>query len=249
MQCEQTRGIRVMQVSCDDTDRVLPPTRTAIEAMKESLRQSGQISEISVHPVTRNSYRVIAGATRLRAAAELGWKTIRASIWSGSAIDFQIHELTENVERRELTGKQRRDMRGKIKELQRQRLANVAPGKGGRGKKGGLREQAREMGVPRTTAQRRRETKVAQNIENGPVSAPPAETTKAAQPVASPSEFEKKKFTIEMTNGLFLRLVAWSEAENISVSEAIRRIIRERLDAERASPNGHGRQRDAEIGA
>jgi ParB/Sulfiredoxin domain len=222
---EQTKDIKVLQVSCSDDKRYLPPTRTAIEAMKRSLSQHGQISPIGVHPVTRKTYRVIAGATRFRAASELNWKTIRASIWSGSAIDFELHELAENIERRELTTQQRKEMRAKMRDLQRKQFASVQPSQGGRGKKGGLRETARQTGVPLATAQRRQQEKLTHNTENGSVSddAPPTNPT---------NDYSHKKHSIDWPMSLYRRITAWCEQENVNFSEGVRRIIRDRLDSD-----------------
>ena len=126
MICENTKDINVLHVACSDKERHLPPTSAAIAIMKLSLEKNGQINPIGVYPITRNTYRLISGATRFRAATELGWQKIRASIWSGTDIDFQLHELTENVDRRELSGKLRKEMKAKIKALQKLRLANVS---------------------------------------------------------------------------------------------------------------------------
>jgi ParB-like chromosome segregation protein Spo0J len=236
MLCEKTKDIRVLSVSCSDDQRYLPPTSAAIEAMKESLKAHGQINPIGVYPITSNTYRLISGATRFRAASEMGWRTIRASIWSGSAVDYQIHELTENIDRRELDAKQRREMRAKIKELQRQQFANVAPSKGGRGRKGGLREAARQEGIPRTTAQdRQREAKLAENDDKRPVSA----AAPAAPPTPS-SAFANKKYTIDIPLGDFRRLTVWCQRQNISIAEGMRRIIRERLDDEEPLKTANG---------
>src|SRR5262245_18669758 len=172
MRAVVTRDIKVLNVSCNDGDRHLKPTSTAIEAMMKSLREVGQINPISVYQIVRGHFRLIAGATRFRAASALKWDNIRATIWSGSALDYLIHELVENVDRRELTGDQRREMKAKIKELQRERMAAVPPGIGGRGHKGGISEEARRMGVSRRTAQRRQaETKPAHNARSEQVSA------------------------------------------------------------------------------
>jgi ParB-like nuclease family protein len=239
MQCEGTKDIKVLQISCSDADRELPPLRAAIEAMKKSLQTTGQISPIGVHPVTRNTYRVIVGATRFRAASELGWTTIRASIWNGSANDFLIHQLAENVERRDLSAEQRRNMRAKIRELQRQQVANVKAAKGGRGRKGGLREAARDAGIPRATA-RRRAGKLGHNIESGPVSAPAAEPqiapleltvpAPAAEPRTVPSAssaYATRKVTFDLKEAEYRPLIKKCEGERISISEGIRRAIRE----------------------
>src|SRR5262245_6843498 len=122
MQLLGTKEIKVMSITCRDSDRRLPPTRAGIDAMKRTLEETGQQTAIAVYMFMRGRYQVIAGATRVHAAAELGWNKIRADIWGGSAEDHGIHERTENAVRRVLTDKQTADMRAEIKELQRQKL-------------------------------------------------------------------------------------------------------------------------------
>lgn len=58
-------------------------------------------------------------------------------------------------------------------------MAGVEPAKGGRGKKGGIREAARRAGVPKSTAHdRKQETKLSENLYSRTVS-PPAKRTVA----------------------------------------------------------------------
>jgi hypothetical protein len=230
---EKTKDIPVLQVSCSDAERYLPPARSAVDAMKNTLEQNGQVNPIGVYPITRNSYRLISGATRFRAASELGWQKIRASIWTGTAVDFEIHELAENADRSGLTSQQRREMRAKIKELQRQQLAEVASGKPGRGNKGGLREAARQARLPRTTAQdRQRENKMAGNENMRPFSAEPL----AAEAPPPSTAFARKKYSVDMSLGEFRQVSAWCEQQHISVAEGFRRIIREWLDSKHRPP-------------
>ena len=185
--------------------------------MKKSLAQDGQINPISVSPITPQKFRLVAGATRFLAAKELGWKKIHASVWIGSDVDYRIHELIENVERRELSSEQRKVMKAKVKELQAQRLATVAPAMGGRGNKGGVRDEARQMGISQTTAQRR---KMNQNPKSGSVSTPSG----PKYPHKASSGFPDADYK---------RLQAWcSKQGNITIAEGIRRIVRDFLDAE-----------------
>src|SRR5262245_53731833 len=118
MKCEGTKLIRVLNTACSDKDRHLPPTRAPTDELKASLTAHGQISPIAVFPVSRGTYRVIVGATRFRAASEMNWKTIRAEVWIGSAAELELHELAENLDRRELTDGQRHKMKERIRELQ-----------------------------------------------------------------------------------------------------------------------------------
>lgn len=217
-----TRDIRVLNVACNDDERHLKPTQAAIEGMMKSLQEYGQIHPISVYQIVRGQYRLIAGATRFRAASALKWEFISATIWSGSAVEYKIHELAENVDRRELTGAQRRDMKARLKELQRERLAAVAPAEGGRGKKGGVSEEARQMGVSRTTARRRQdETKPGRSDHSGQVSAVRRDEDCSA--------------TMHINRHNREKLDAWARKHNMNRSTAMWTIIRERLEAEEAN--------------
>jgi hypothetical protein len=169
MKHERTRDITIMNVSYSAADRYLKPSRDAIREMKLSLQLTGQISPIGVYPITTHKFRLIYGATRFVAAMELGWKTILASVFSGHPDDFRIYELSENVERRDLSTEQRQAMKKEILELQSKRLAEVEPAVGGRGHKGGLREAARRAGISEPTARRR---KLRQNDSSDAVSDP-----------------------------------------------------------------------------
>jgi hypothetical protein len=154
-------------------DRYLAPTESGIAAMTKSLETRGQINPITVRLVTGSSYRLVAGATRFEAAKRLGWKHIRADIVAvDDEREYKIIEIEENLERRDLTPEQRREMRAKVEEYQRELMKDVAPAKGGRGQKGGLREAARQAGINETTA-RRRVGKLRQNIESDAVSTKP----------------------------------------------------------------------------
>jgi hypothetical protein len=228
-----TREIKVLHVACGDGDRYLKPTPEAVEAMKKSLQEHGQINPISVYQIVRGKYRLIAGATRFRAASALHWDTILATIWSGSSLDFKIHELIENVDRRELAASQRREIKVKIKELQRERMAAVVPAEGGRGHKGGIREAARQMGIPEATAR-----KLRQDHGSDAVSKP-------RQVFALPRA-EIATATSHMTRRERDRLDAWAKRHNLNRSEAMRRIIRERIDAEEEN---YADERPAELRA
>jgi len=227
MQCEATRDIKLVAVSCSDDERVLPPTADAIEAMSKSLKDHGQISPISVYHVTHNTYRLIAGATRFRAASKLGWDKIRASIWIGSDIDFQLHELVENVDRKNIKATQRRAMKAKIRKLLAEHLASVKAAKGGRGNKGGLSEAARQLGVPRTTAGR---AKGVQNEGSGQVSG--AVTAASSAALANQGKrFDKTKFGVLFPAQLLESLKEWARRHNMTptdaIKEAVRRLVRE----------------------
>lgn len=176
---EATRRIPIADIST--SERFHEPAQKQIDEMAASLDRVGQLTAIMVHPVTRNSWRIVAGGTRLRAAFKLGWTHIRADIISGSQADYRIIELTENIDRRNLTAVQRKEARAELKKLIQGKLASIkaaaeAKGKGGRGKRSGLSEAARQTGVPETTARRvmAHNDKPRQKADSGEVSAPTA---------------------------------------------------------------------------
>jgi ParB-like chromosome segregation protein Spo0J len=165
----------IKYINCIDItigDRQLQPTERAIEKMAASLAlPQGQLNAIAVYYVAPGMYRLISGATRLRAARKLGWKEIRAEIFIGHPLDYKIMELTENMDREGLAPSQKRAMREKRAEYQRELMASVEPTKLGRGKKGGIREAARQAGISERTARRRQdETKVRHNTQNAALS-------------------------------------------------------------------------------
>lgn len=174
LQYKESKDIKCLSIAVKD--RYLQPTDKNIKNLMKSLTDVGQLQPISVSPITMNSYRLIAGATRLEAALNLGWKTIRAQIcYCDHPNEFKIAELAENLDRKDLSGAQRVAMRKKREEYQREMVEAakkvVAPSsKGGRGKKGGERAATEQAGVPRSTYKdRERKAKLVGNSGSRPV--------------------------------------------------------------------------------
>jgi hypothetical protein len=202
---EATRRIQIANIST--SERFYKPSPKQIDEMAASLKAIGQLTAIMVHPVTRTSWRIVAGGTRLLAAFKLGWTHIRADIISGSADDYRIIELTENAERRNLTAAQRKQARAELRKLIREKLAGAKAAKGGRGKKGGLSEAAREMGVARSTAQDASK-KPAGNTENRHVSAPRPNGGGHAEPSTSHAAEAPAKPSVALES--MLTKISWS---------------------------------------
>ena len=148
-------------------DRVLMPTKARIEAMVKSLSGPlGQLQPVLVTKHLHSAWKVVAGATRLLAAKELGWKQIKATIISAdNDIEYQLIEIAENLDRHDLSKAERARLKNKNGELRAERLEEferelaekegpAVKAKGGRGKKGGEADAARKAGVSRTTARR-----------------------------------------------------------------------------------------------
>jgi hypothetical protein len=133
-------------------NRIVPPTPQNITLMAQSFEKHGQLAPIAVMPVTLRTYRVIAGATRLEAAIKLGWKVIRAEVMTGTELQFEAHEILENLDRSDLTKEQRKMLRERKREIERKMFEHVDKAKGGRGKQGGMRAVARQAGIPQSTA-------------------------------------------------------------------------------------------------
>lgn len=145
------RDIKVHALS--SRDRFIPPTEQQIETMAKSFKQNGQLAPILVTPVTRNTYRVVYGATRYAAARRLHMDKILCIVMHGTALECRINELTENLDRKSLTGAQRKMVRAERRKLIAEHIRSAVPSVGGRGNKGGVRQAARELGVPNSTAQ------------------------------------------------------------------------------------------------
>jgi ParB-like chromosome segregation protein Spo0J len=214
--------------------RYLEPSEASIKAMAKSMSSpSGQLTPIIVNHVTRNSYQLVAGATRLRAAIDiLDWRRIRAEIVQGDPLDYQIMELAENLDRRGLTGKQRKDMRIRRIQLERELLGKVELSKGGRGHKGGVRDAARQADIPRTTAQRRHKevAQVGQFLTSPATPAPIALADNPAPAFKSATEqIALKKTSLLITVADYEALKARAAAQNQTLSELVRHVIREFL--------------------
>jgi ParB/Sulfiredoxin domain len=158
-------------------ERQYPPTEAQVKTLADLIEADGeQRMAILVRQVTRGTYKVVCGATRLKALRLLNWTHIKAKIVGGLPIDYEIAELSDDLGSKHLTVRQQREANRKLKAL-RQQLAAVAGGvekaKGGRGKKGGVSEAARKAGVPRTTA--RDAAKPGENASSRQVSSCPSQ--------------------------------------------------------------------------
>lgn len=133
---------------------------TAIAGIMDSISQVGLQTPIQVR---RDGDRLIlvAGAHRLEAHKRLGRDTIAAQIVACTSDEARLREITENLHRAELTLLERDEHIAEWIRLKQEtavaddKLARrETVSKGGRGKTGGLRAAARELGVDKSTAQR-----------------------------------------------------------------------------------------------
>jgi ParB family chromosome partitioning protein len=86
------------------SDRMADATDASIDALAESIRESGQQVPILVrpHPDDRNRYQIAFGHRRVRAAARLGIK-IRAVVRDLSDQELVVAQGKENLDRRDLS--------------------------------------------------------------------------------------------------------------------------------------------------
>lgn len=93
---------------------------------------------------------LVVGRQRLEAFRRLGWKTVPAAVFEGSAAEAERWRICENLCRKELTILERADAIAKLKHL-RAEVAQVGPRKPD---PGGVRALAEETGFGRGTVQR-----------------------------------------------------------------------------------------------
>jgi ParB/RepB/Spo0J family partition protein len=105
------RGLRVIatrDIKIEDLiikDRFRKPTDEDVEVLVESLEQHGQPRAISVrkHQDKPEKYRVIAGATLVKAAEKLKLPSVRADVLKCSDVEARRWEIDENLNRHRLT--------------------------------------------------------------------------------------------------------------------------------------------------
>lgn len=77
------------------------------EALSAMFKDMGNKTPIEVRPSGDDSYRLVAGLHRLEAAKLLGWETLTVQLLDldgdDAEADYKIHEVIENLGRRELT--------------------------------------------------------------------------------------------------------------------------------------------------
>jgi hypothetical protein len=150
-------------------DRIMMPTQKRIDAMAKSLSgPMGQINSVLITKHLYSAWKVVAGATRVLAGEQLGWKQIEATIiGADNNFEYQLIEIAENLHRHDLSDNERVRLKKVESELFEKRRAffdklleenpELVTGnaKGGRGKKGGVRDAARQSGVSKSAAQDR----------------------------------------------------------------------------------------------
>jgi ParB/RepB/Spo0J family partition protein len=142
------RGLRVIatrDIKIEDLiikNRFRDPTDEDIEMLGESLEEHGQPRAITVrkHPDKPEKYRVIAGATLIKAAERLGWPSVRADVLKCTDVEARRWEIDENLNRHRFTA---------IEEAEHiaERMRTFANEDAESAQKGGKPKQGRPLGA------------------------------------------------------------------------------------------------------
>jgi ParB-like chromosome segregation protein Spo0J len=155
---------RVHKIAIDDI--IVPPARRgineeAVEGLVASMDKLGLQTPITVYRDEKTGQPTLSvGGQRLEAARRLGWTFIPAIIVAWEPEQRRRWELSENVDRAELTALERADQIAELIKLEvrpspDEKLTQaVSVLKGGRGKKGGTRHAAKKLGLNREEARR-----------------------------------------------------------------------------------------------
>jgi len=162
----RVREIAIADISVPSTKR--PLKEETVEQIMTSAPEFG-VGLITVYEdAETHQFVLITGGQRLEAARRLGWTAILANIVDWEPDQRRMWEIVENLHRAELTELERADQFAELTELRERRaqkgqildeadkLSQVETvSKGGRGKKGGIRETARKAGITKDDADRR----------------------------------------------------------------------------------------------
>ena len=160
-------------------DRLRALDRESVERLTESISKIGLKTPISVRS-REQGWTLVSGRHRLEACIALGMDEIPVVTETGSEPEARLWEIAENLHRAELTALERAEhislwirLRGErgegrpcghaddklgqvgpVSELDKAAQAEPPPAGGGRGREGGVRAAARELGISRTDARR-----------------------------------------------------------------------------------------------
>src|SRR6516165_10184118 len=152
-------------------DRLRALDRESVERLKESISRIGLKTPISVRS-SAQGWTLVAGHHRLAACIELGINQIPVVVEMSSELEARLWEIAENLHRAELTALERAEHISQWIKLRGERgagtscdqaddkldqvgpVSEVIPARDGRGREGGVRAAARELGISRTGALR-----------------------------------------------------------------------------------------------
>jgi len=145
-------------------DRLRALDRESVERLKESISRIGLKTPISVRS-SAQGWTLVAGHHRLAACIELGINQIPVVVEMSSELEARLWEIAENLHRAELTALERAEHISQWIKLRGERgagtscdqaddkldqvgpVSELIPARGGRGREGGVRAAARELGI------------------------------------------------------------------------------------------------------
>jgi ParB/RepB/Spo0J family partition protein len=176
-------------------ERLRPLNPELVDMLAESMKLEGLKVPIIVRYIGKtygSGYYLVAGAHRLAAAKKLKWEGI-ACVDMGAMSDDEaaVVEIIENLKRGELTEENRNVHIRRLAELKGIKTGASAPvskrGRTeGRGNKGGARQLARDLGLPKDTVRRALKGTAAPKPDPAPA-LKPAASKKPAPAVPIPS--------------------------------------------------------------
>lgn len=92
--------IRLADIRVADRLRQIDPVW--VDAIAMSMAKLGQQNALLVAK-SGDNYKLVAGAHRLAAAKKLGWEKVAAVVVDGTNLELRLHEIDENLLRRELS--------------------------------------------------------------------------------------------------------------------------------------------------
>lgn len=96
--------IYLSEIELSDSRRTTPVT---VNALAESMRESGLIQPVIVRRIGDDRFRVVAGNHRVSAARALSWSTIQAFITDADDLRIELLAIDENLQRAELSAAER----------------------------------------------------------------------------------------------------------------------------------------------
>jgi ParB/RepB/Spo0J family partition protein len=157
-----TPSATIIEIAIDDID-VPQEMRTIdddtvqriIESISEIGLQAQGVITVEWNPAgSPRRASLVAGRHRLEAFRLMGWSTVPAAIFDGSANEAELWRISENLDRKELTALERADQIKRWIQLRNEKGAQLAQVSGGRGHRGGISAAATDLGIDRRNIQR-----------------------------------------------------------------------------------------------
>jgi ParB-like chromosome segregation protein Spo0J len=127
----------------------------SVNSLSDSMSAVGLKTPIAVRRVN-DSWALVVGLHRLRAAQRLGWLEISAVIMAGDETDARVWEISENLHRAELTALERAGHLSEWVRLvsEKAKVTQLVSPSGLQPLEQGIRKAARELGVSQPEVQR-----------------------------------------------------------------------------------------------